>query len=409
MNIKNHTYPLGRLFRFVILLEIMCWFFLGLIFIAIKWIDFKKEWAKNIIPNESQEAAKEWAQSYILNDLKPSFLNPNYVWFLLLLPLIWTIEGYYMIWKNKRLNTYSPKSIGNLFLQKIDSKRIKWRYFWLRNAIVFIVLALMQPVIGSKKISSNVHNQEVVICLDISNSMNVKDISNVDSRLDIAKRGIINYINTLRGERLGLCVFAGDAQILLPLTTDYHATKMFVNEISTDIISKQGTDINKALLTSSKMFTREVNSKISLIITDGENHEGSIVEGVREVKNKKVKLAVFGIGSNQGGYIPNDINNPAFGFKILPNGKRVISKLNKQFIASISNQVNGVGVILSNEYPDFQKYLTKIENIESKVKSIESEVKVKHNFYPLILGLGFFFLLIYFFYPYLLTSKSQTK
>lgn len=410
MNNKKYTYPIGKLLRFAILLEIGWWLLFGLLFFVIKWIDFKKEWAKAIIPQESQEEAKKMAQEFLLNDIKPSFLHPSYAWFFLLIPILWFIEGKFMSWKNKRLSSFSIKSIQTLLVSEVNLKQLKWRYFMMRTAIVCFVIGLMQPILGTQKTVSNVLNQEIVICLDISNSMNVKDISSVDSRLDIAKRGIVNYINTLRGERVGLCVFAGDAQVQLPLTIDYHATKMFVNEITTDIISKQGTNFSKALLTASKMFTKASNTKISMIITDGEDHVGKLSEGVKAIKDKKVKLAIFGIGSNEGGYVPNDPLHPEFGFKILPSGKRVISKLNKKLIANVANETKGSAVVINTVYPDFQSNINGLNTADDKVSKVESEIKVKQNFYPVFLGIGLILFLLYLFIPYLKIQKQiQTK
>jgi Ca-activated chloride channel family protein len=259
----------------------------------------------------------------------------------------------------------------------------------------------MQPVFGTRKASSSQRNQEIVMCLDISNSMNVKDLSSVDARLDIAKRGIINFINTLRGERVGLCVFAGTAQIQLPITTDYHALKMFVNEIQTDIISKQGTNVNEAMLISSKMFTKSKNSKITLMITDGEDHTGNMSEGVKAVKDKNIKLVVFGIGSNQGGYVPNDPLHPEFGFKILPSGKRVVSKLNKNLLVEIAKLTGGSAVVINTIYPDFQSTVNRFVTSSDMENTQETELKVKQNFYPLFLGFGLLLFCVYLFYPYL--------
>ena len=401
MNSKKYTYPIGKLLRFVILLEVIWWILLGMVYLFIKWVDFKKEWAKQLIPNQAEDSAKRLATEFLTAELTPSFLHPSYAWLLLIIPLIWVIEGQFMQWKNKRISAYPDKTIQTLMIPEVNTKAIKWRYFWLRTALLFIVIALMQPAFGSRKASSSQRNQEIVMCLDISNSMNVKDLSSIDSRLDIAKRGIINFINTLRGERVGLCVFAGTAQIQLPITTDYHALKMFVNEIQTDIISKQGTNVNEALLISSKMFTKSKNAKITMMITDGEDHMGNMTEGVKAVKDKNVKLAVFGIGSKQGGYVPNDPLHPEFGFKILNTGKRVISKLNRNLLIEIAKLSGGTAVIINNIYPDFQSTVKSYITNSDSENTIESEMKVKQNFYPIFLGIGLLLFCIYLFYPFL--------
>jgi Ca-activated chloride channel family protein len=105
--------------------------------------------------------------------------------------------------------------------------------------------------------------------------MNAKDIENT-SRLEVAKRGLSQLVNQLKGERIGMCVFAGTAFVQLPLTNDYHAAKLFVQEIETDMISAQGTNISSALTTANKMFTKLKTSKGILLVTDGEDHENRI-------------------------------------------------------------------------------------------------------------------------------------
>ena len=161
-----------------------------------------------------------------------------------------------------------------------------------------VFLSLAQPVFGTKKVSGTIESLELVICLDVSASMDVKDISDDLSRLDVSKRAIVQLINNLHGEKIGICVFAGGAYVQLPITSDYSAAKLFVNDITTSIMSNQGTNINAALSTANDMFTDQKCSKGIIIVTDGENHEEKPSSIFEILKKKNITVNVLGLKSH---------------------------------------------------------------------------------------------------------------
>jgi Ca-activated chloride channel homolog len=242
------------------------------------------------------------------------FRHEGLLWLnLVLLPLL-VIYLYQLSRANQIANTADPRLMTYL-LTPVSSSRQFLKYFFFRNTFVLLIFALAQPLWGTKKVQATVESMELVIGLDVSSSMNVKDISRDLSRLAISKRALIQLINNLSGEKIGICVFAGGAYVQLPLTTDYGAAKMFVNDIQTSIISNQGTNITAALETALDMFTEQKTSKGIILVTDGEHHEENPDKILGEIKEKSIGLAVLGIGTSSGGPVPHNPERPELGYK----------------------------------------------------------------------------------------------
>ncbi len=395
MNKSKYTYPITQLVKKILLFEgifIAVCLVLGA---AIKALDFKKAWTKEFVPTAMQDHAKEFAQNYVNQSLDFNFLHPAYLFILLLIPVFFGIEWGYMRWKNKKINALGSIQTQAILLPEILIKPLFWKYFWLRNTLFFLALALAQPIFGEGKVTTKGRNAEILIALDISNSMNVRDINPTESRLSIAKRSLIQLINSLHGEKIGICVFAGNAYVQLPLTGDYEAAKMYVNEIETDMVSQQGTNIGEALLNAARMYSKAKNSKLLLLVTDGENHEGGIDESVQILKENKVQLAILGLGTKQGGYVPNDPYKPEFGYKILENGKKVVSKLNPKMLAEIAQKANGFAITSASSFPDLENIVDQIRNLKTGESEV-SDVEVKQNWYQIPLFLGILSLVLYF-------------
>lgn len=272
-------------------------------------------------------------------------------------------------------------------------------FFLFRNALAFLIIAMAQPAFGKKKVTGTVQSMELVISLDISNSMNTKDVDKSVSRLDISKRAINELINKLSGEKLGISVFAGEAYTQLPLTLDYYAAKMFVSEIETNMISKQGTNIKNALKNAYSMFTEDDKmSKAVILITDGENHEENPSEIIKTYKDKGVQLAVLGIGTKNGGLIPIDPNRPDRGFKRNALGVTIQSKLNPQFIQEIATEAGGVAMISDNAYPDLRGLLKQIAKMK-RATTTGMDFEVEEQRYQIPLALSILFFIGYFLLP----------
>ena len=394
MNKSKYTYPITQLVKKILLFEGIFIALCLVLGVLIKGLDFKKAWVKDLVPNAMQDGAKELAQNYTDRSIDVSLLHPAYLLVLLLIPLFFGIEWGFMRWKNKKINALGSIQTQAILLPEIQVQPLFWKYFWLRNTLFFMAFALAQPIFGAGKVTSTGRNAEILIALDISNSMNVRDINPTESRLSIAKRSLIQLINSLRGEKIGICVFAGNAYVQLPLTGDYDAAKMYVNEIETDMVSQQGTNIGEALLNSARMYSKAKNAKLLLLVTDGENHEGGIDESLKILKDNQVQLAILGLGTKQGGYVPNDPYKPEFGYKILENGKKVVSKLNPKMLAEIAKKANGFAITSASSFPDLENIVNQIRNLKTGESEV-SDVEVKQNWYQIPLFLGIVCLLFY--------------
>lgn len=334
-----------------------------------------------------------------LNAERLLYKSPETFWMLgLLIPIIGAFL--YNAYRNNRGSQNLPQRVVQSYLKPVSNMNSFLRYFLFRNAIIFLIIALAQPVFGKKKAAGTVDDLELVICLDVSNSMNTRDISPDISRLDISKRAILQLINNLHGERIGICIFANNAFVQLPITRDYSAAKMFITDIETAMISSQGTNIDAALKVSLEMFSKERTGKGIIMVTDGENHEQSPNKILADIRKSKVQLSVLGIGTKRGGLVPKQPGRPELGYKKTATGKAVLSKLNESFIRNIASKGGGKASLSSSEFPDLSALLTQINRMKrTKIDNLEFDIKQERYQMPLLISLVFWL-------AYLLWSKK---
>jgi Ca-activated chloride channel family protein len=289
------------------------------------------------------------------------------------------------------------------YMSPVSGKYLFMKYLLFRTAFVFLVLTMAQPVFGKKKVSGTTDSLELVVCLDVSNSMNTKDISDEISRLEISKRALVQLLNNLHGERIGICLFANNAFVQLPVTRDYGAAKLFINEIETDMISSQGTNIKAALNTAIKMFSKDHTAKGIILVTDGENHESDPTEVLAKIKSEKIQFSVLGIGTSKGGLVPKNPRRPELGYKTSSTGRSVVSKMNPSFIKKIASKGGGYANFSSSEFPDLSALLTQINQMKrAKIDNLEFDIKEER--YQFTLAIAIFFWLLY-----ILWSKNYKR
>jgi len=323
---------------------------------------------------------------------------PGTLWALTLaLPIIGVFI--YNAFRSNKIAGDLPKRVMESYLRPVSTMNSFMRYFLFRNAFVFLIIALAQPVFGKKKAPGTVDDLELVVCLDVSNSMNTRDISKEFSRLEISKRALIQLVNNLHGERIGICLFANNAFVQLPITRDYGAAKMFINDIESNMISSQGTNIDAALNVSLEMFSKEKTAKGIIMVTDGENHESDPNEVLEKIRKSNVQLSILGIGTKRGGLVPKSPDRPELGYKKTATGKAVLSKLNEKFIREIASKGGGKASLSSSEFPDLSALLTQINHMKrTKIDNLEFDIKQERYQVPLLISLVFWL-------AYLLWSK----
>lgn len=367
---SGYTYRLKWIITFVIIWEVVFW--------SLYYLVFKTFGAANYKAGIDQLMFKE-----------PQALKLLY----LILPLV-TLYLFNLLKHNKLVAGLSERTVES-FIKPVSSFSSFIRYFLFRNAFALIIIAMALPIYGKKKVSGTSESLELVVCLDISNSMNVRDISPEISRLDISKRALIELINKLHGEKIGLCLFANNAFVHLPLTRDYAAAKLFISDIETNMVSSQGTNINEALSVATQMFSKEKTTKGIILVTDGENHETDPGEILQKIKESNIQLSVLGIGTEKGGLVPRNPQRPEVGYKTDAIGKTVVSKLNPDFIKGIAAKGGGKASISSSEFPNLSALLTQINQMKrTKIDTLDFEVKKERYQIPLAIGLGFWILFL---------------
>lgn len=357
MTNKRYTYQLSKIVLAIIAWEIIFWLLYYFIF------DF-------LSANDAGKTKLIYKNSEVFNSLYA------------LIPII-GIFIFNVIKNNKLAKTNNPRVL-QAYLSPRSSLHTFLKYFFIRNTFVFLVIAMAQPISGNKKVSGTSDSLELVVCLDISSSMNTKDISKDISRLEISKRAIIQLVNNLHGERIGICLFANSAFVQLPITRDYGAAKLFIRDIETDMISNQGTNINEALTVSLGMFSKEKMAKGIILVTDGENHEENPDAILAKLKEKKIQFSILGIGTNQGGVIPKNPRRPELGYKKTALGKSVVSKLNKVFIEDLASKGGGYANVSSSDFPNLSELLTQINQMKrTKIDNLEFDIKEEQYQVPL--------------------------
>lgn len=301
---------------------------------------------------------------------------------------------YFVLFKQRldltKILEVAPKNLRNSFLTFTSEKEFWLKWISFRFAILFFILALAQPLFGSQKAMSISKNSEVVLALDVSNSMNTKDIDKNLSRLEIAKRATIQLINGLKGERLGILIFAGNAFVQLPITKDYNSAKLFVNEIETKMISNQGTNFEVALTKATEMFSEGNGGKCILMVTDGENHEEIPDKTLTELPKNNIYLAVVGLGTKNGGLVPKDPDRPYAGYKTNEKGQPVLSKMDAKLVKSLAQKARGIAVVSDNAFPNLSDLLTEINGIsKGNLRDLNLDIKKAYYHWPLLFGIIF--------------------
>ena len=301
------------------------------------------------------------------------FGNLNY--FNLLLPFIFLII--FLIWSHKKkkqlLKIFLSQSLLSRLINPLAWKRVVSNTILTAFSVFFLILALTQPRWGYHWKDLTQEGVDIVIALDVSNSMLAQDIK--PNRLQRAKYKIADLLQMLEGDRVGLVAFAGTSYLQCPLTLDYSAAHIFLNAIDTQLIPVQGTAIGHAIRNSVKAFNKEdVRSRAIILITDGEDHTGDAFPSAMWAKENEIKIFAIGIGKDIGAPIPNS-EPGAPGFKKDVNGEVILTKLDEPTLQKMALETGGSYVRSVTGDMDLQKiYLESIKNKVNK-KGIKTERK----------------------------------
>ncbi len=264
------------------------------------------------------------------------FQNPNYLYLLLLIPFCVAVY-LYSLWRRRKQTARLGERKLLLSLMPGHSavrRHVKFSLILLALAVLIVVYA--RPQYGLKQQAETANGIEAVVMVDVSNSMLSNDVQ--PSRLDRAKLLVTNMVDKMKNDKIALGVFAGEAYPQLPITSDYASAKIFIDALSTNMVTLQGTDLAAAIQLGEKSFTdnKEVGKAI-ILITDGENHEGGAEEAAKAAHKAGINVYVIGVGTTQGGEIPTQ-NGPLTD----ENGKVVHTALNEQMCRSVAQAGHGI-------------------------------------------------------------------
>ena len=297
----------------------------------------------------------------------------------------------WILWQFKDRNRDSifpnaSDKVRTIFRKNLDKNRIQWRDRLILIGLALLALAASGPQIGTRVRPIERKGVDLVIALDTSTSMDAEDVT--PSRLAKAKFELGRLIRKLKGARVAIIVFAGSSHLYLPLTTDYEAALLFLNEIDTKMIPTQGTSLSAAMTTAISAYTEESDKfKVMLLVTDGEDHEGKAVDLATEAAKVGLMINTVGVGSDIGSLIPIKEKEPKTNqYKRDRNGKLITSTMNEKILKEIALAGNGSFFWFDNNRDTYQDISLAIENMEKKVISTHefSEYEDRYQSFALL-------------------------
>lgn len=291
------------------------------------------------------------------------FGSPEFLYLLIALPIL---VAFY-VWMNIRKRN-DVKKLGTLSLLKQMMPELSLKRSYLKFWIIFFVFTLgifmlARPQFGTKVETVNKKGIELVIAIDVSNSMLARDVS--PDRLSRAKQLLSRIIDERKDDQVALIVFAGEAFVQMPMTSDTQSAKLFLSTIDPSLVPVQGTAIADAINLGVNSFSSEKDvDKAMILITDGEDHEGNAIEAAKQAADKGIMINILGIGSPQGSPVP--LNENSSDFKTDMQGNIVLSKLNEQICKDIAAAGKGLYVQVDNSNTALRILQSELDKLQTK-------------------------------------------
>lgn len=308
------------------------------------------------------------------------FANPEYFYLYWLLPglivfFIWAFQ-----YKKRLLKRLGDEELISRLTASVSRAKQVWKAALIIAAFSFLVFALANPQIGTKLEEVKREGLDIFIALDVSQSMLAEDVP--PSRFEKARQDISNFIEKMQGDRIGLIVFSGLAFVQCPLTLDYGAAKLFLNDIYVGIVPQPGTAISEAIKTAQRSFvSKELKHKVLIVITDGEDHEGDPLEAAKEAAKEGIVIYTVGIGSPRGAPIPEyDANGNRIGYKKDRSGQIVTTKLDVPTLEKIAFETEGKFYVSATGETGLEKIYSDISTMEKKELSSREFTQFEDRF-----------------------------
>ncbi|MDR1725404.1 MAG: VWA domain-containing protein [Bacteroidales bacterium] len=292
------------------------------------------------------------------------FENPEYFYLLFALILFVALQWLYIWRKKQALIAFSDKQTIDKIIPQLSIGKQNFKFILWCLAYIFLVFALCRPQIGTSVAKKTRKGADIMVCLDISNSMFAEDIK--PNRLIRAKQSISNLVSQMETDKIGLVIFAGSSYVQLPLTSDYGTAKTFIDIVNPSMISNQGTAIGEAIETAVATLEKEKGHKARtiIVISDGEDNETGAVDAAKEAKKKGITVNTIGLGSKEGVPIPvkkfgnrNDYKRDKF-------GEVVMTKLNESILKDVAKAGGGLYVRANNSSIGIDDILSSVNKME---------------------------------------------
>jgi Ca-activated chloride channel family protein len=301
------------------------------------------------------------------------FAHPEYLYFLFIIPLLIGVFIYNVHKKKQNIRLFGNPELLAELMPNVSHVRPHVK-FWIQiTVIILMTVVIAQPQFGTKMEEVKRKGIEVMIALDVSNSMMAQDI--LPNRLEKAKQVLAKLVDDMKNDKVGLIVFAGDAYTQLPITADYISAKMFLSTISPQLVPRQGTAIGSAIDLAIKSFGKKSETKRAIIlITDGENHEDDAIGAAKLAVGEGINVHVIGMGKPEGAPIPIE---GTLSFRKDNNGNVVVSKLNEAMCSNIAAAGNGVYVRADNSNSAYKMVSKELDKLAKS--DLSSQVFSDYN------------------------------
>ena len=271
------------------------------------------------------------------------FEEPIYLYLLAIIPLLAVVKWMLDRQQKKRLRRFGDPQLLKQLMPDVSKWRPTAKFWLLQAALTLLIVMLARPQMGTRVSNEKRTGIETIIAMDISNSMLAEDVA--PSRLDRTKMMVENLVDNFTDDKIGLIVFAGEAFVQLPITSDYVSAKMFLSDITPSLIVSQGTDIATAINMAVNSFTQQQGvGKAIIVVTDGEDHEGGAEEAAKAARKKGMRVYVLGVGSPDGSPIP--LGNGEYMKD--KTGNTVMTKLNEDMCRTIAQAGGGAYIHVNN-------------------------------------------------------------
>ena len=316
-----------------------------------------------------------------------NFAYAQYLLLIFLIPVFFIVQAVMLRIRRNRIRKFGDEKLVSQMMPSYSKSKVWVRLVLFSIGFFFFVIGLSRPQIGARLKEQEIKGAEIIIAIDVSNSMLAEDYS--PNRLERAKLAVSRLVDKLRDDRIGLVIFAGTSFVQLPVTTDYVSAKMFLNSIDTGSIPIQGTALGDAITTCIRSFSAQSDkSRAIILITDGENHEDDPVAAAKQAAEMGIKVFTIGVGSPEGKPIP--MNGELLKDK---DGEIVVSRLDEAVLQEIAAEGNGAYVRAGNSEFGLNPIIDDLRKLEDeKYSSVVFEAYDEQFMYFLAIALVFFVL-----------------